>query len=490
MIREICLGTSLAVLIFLLLTGYDVAPLLLLAGAGALLYFVLERRGLPGASFAGCLTEVDFTFDDIGGQAPAKQELKEALDFVLQQDRIAEMGIRPLKGILLTGPPGTGKTLLAKAAANYTRSVFLAASGSEFIEVYAGVGAQRVRQLFRKARELARREGKQGAVIFIDEIEVLGTRRGTHGSHLEYDQTLNQLLVEMDGLKSSDEVRVLVIGATNREDMLDPALLRPGRFDRIVRVDLPDKAARLHILQIHCRNKPIGDDVDLERVAQETFGFSGAHLESVANEAAILALREGSPVISQRHFEEAVDKVMMGEKLDKKPGREERYRVAVHETGHAVVSELLKPGSVSHLTVTGRGRALGYVRQVPEDDVNLYTREHLEQQIHVLLAGAVAEKLFLGTQSTGATSDFQQAVQIARQLVVAGLSPLGVVWEEILPRETLHAAIQDILHQQEVVVEGLLREREDVVRHVAGILVEQEYIAGTQLRDLLARGVA
>lgn len=488
MIKEICLGASLAVLIFLILLGYNVIPLLFMAGLGFLLYFVIDKKGLAGSTqFTGCVQQINFSFDDIGGQAPAKQELREALDFVLHAGKVKEMGIRPLKGILLTGPPGTGKTLLAKAAAAYTHSLFLATSGSEFIEVYAGVGAQRVRQLFKTAKERAQRDKKDGAIIFIDEIDVLGSRRGSQTGHLEYDQTLNQLLVEMDGLRHDDQTRILVIGATNREDMLDPALLRPGRFDRIVRVDLPDKAARYHILQIHCRNKPLADDVSLEKIAQESFGFSGAHLESVANEAAILALRENSPLIHINHFKEAVDKVMMGEKLDRKPSEEERYRIAVHETGHALVSELLRPASVSHLTVTTRGRALGYMRQVPEDDLYLYTREHLERQIQICLAGAVAEKILLGSQSTGASSDFQQAVQGARQIINSGLSSLGVIWEEIVPKDRYHQALQEIIEQQENIVEDMLNIHIQSLKEIAQVLLEQEYLSGSTLREMLEK---
>lgn len=485
-IKEICLGSAMAVVVFLFFVGYNVFPLLVLGGLGCLLYFLVEKKsGWSGSQHSFYKGSDDFSFDDIGGQAPAKQELLEALNFALHADKTAKMGIRPLKGILLTGPPGTGKTLLAKAAANYIDSVFLSASGSEFIEVFAGVGAQRIRQLFRSAREQALRAKKAGAVIFIDEIDVLGSRRGTHAGHMEYEQTLNQLLVEMDGLKSDDRVKILVIGATNREDMLDPALLRPGRFDRIVRVDLPDKEARLQILKLHCRNKPLAEDVDLEKIARESFGFSGAHLESVANEAAILALRENSPKIHQRHFQEAVDKVMMGEKLDKKPGKEELYRIAVHETGHAVVGELLRPGSVSHLTVTSRGRALGYMRQIPENDLYLYTLDYLEKQIQVFLAGAVAEKIILGSQSTGATSDFRQAVHVARQIISAGLSPLGVVCEDVLPEKLFHETIQGIIKKQEQEVEAILLPRAEVLEKVAHILLDREYISGAELRAFL-----
>lgn len=484
MIKELCLGTSLAVLIFLTILGYNVIPLLLLGGLGVFLFMMLDRKGLGSSASAPSYAQpVNFTFDDIGGQASAKQELKEALDFVLHATEIVEMGIRPLKGILLTGPPGTGKTLLAKAAAAYTNSVYLAASGSEFIEVYAGVGAQRVRQLFKTARERAAREKKNGAIIFIDEIEVLGTKRGTNTGHMEYDQTLNQLLVEMDGLRSEERSRLLIIGATNRDDMLDPALLRPGRFDRIVSVDLPDKAARYSILKLHCRNKPLGDDVDLDQIAQESFGFSGAHLESVTNEAAILALRENLPIISNRHFKEAVDKVMMGEKLDRKPNQEELYRIAVHETGHAVISELLRPGSVSHLTVTNRGKALGYMRQIPEDDLYLYTRDFLDKQIQVYLAGAVSENIMLGTQSTGSASDFNQSVQLARQIITAGLSPLGIVCEEIMSKDLLHQTIQEIIKQQEEEAARTLNAHLKIIRDISGLLLEQEYISGATLQE-------
>lgn len=486
MIKELCLGVSIAVLIFLIMMGQNVIPLLLLFGLGFFLYMLVDKKGLVSSSqFTGYNTQVDFTFDDIGGQAPAKQELKEALDFVLHAGKITKMGIRPLKGILLTGPPGTGKTLLAKAAAAYTRSVFMATSGSEFIEVYAGVGAQRVRQLFKTAKERAAKEKKDGAIIFVDEIDVLGGQRGSHSGHLEYDQTLNQLLVEMDGLKNDDQVRILVVGATNREDMLDPALLRPGRFDRIVRVDLPDKAARLHILEIHCRNKPLADDVSLELIAQESFGFSGAHLESVTNEAAILALRDNSPLIHQHHFKEAVDKVMMGEKLDRKPNDDERYRIAVHETGHALLSELNRPGSVSHITVTTRGRALGYMRVIPEDDLYLYTKDYLEQQIQICLAGAVAEKIILNSQSTGASNDFSEAIKCTRQIITSGLSSLGVIWEEIIPQEQYHKEVQEIINQQEKIVEAKLNSKLGVLKETAQLLVDREYLSGGELREMI-----
>src|SRR5690625_4956302 len=422
MIKELLIGAGVGLLILLALSGIDVMPFAMLGLLAGLFGFLMESRG-AGKRFEvvnavdADTTVTPITFDDIGGQEVPKRELLEALEFVREAERVARLGIRPLKGILLAGPPGTGKTLMAKAAAHYADSVFLSASGSQFVEMYAGVGAQRVRKLFRDAREQAKKRGKQSAMVFLDELEVLGGRRGQHGSHLEYDQTLNQLLVEMDGLTADDPVRVLVIGATNRADLLDPALLRPGRFDRIVNVDLPDREGRLHILRIHARDKPLAVDVDLMEVARDTFGFSGAHLESLLNEAAILAMRAGKEQITSDEIREAIDNVMMGERRDRKPRREELRRVAYHEIGHAVVAELIRPGAVAAVTVTPRGQALGYMRQTPEDDQYLYTQDELHGQIAVLLGGAAAEEIVFGSRSTGSAGDFQQAVELAERIV-------------------------------------------------------------------------
>ncbi len=339
-------------------------PVLILAGLIMGFYFIYSDKagsvGKLGSVKNKDLVVSQVTFDDIGGQESAKRELKEALDFMKEGERVSELGIRPLKGILLTGPPGTGKTLLAKAAATYTDSAFISVSGSAFIEMYAGVGAKRVRDVFARAREEARNGGKSNAIIFIDEIDVLGATRGRNQGHMEYDQTLNQLLIQMDGFSSASDVKVLVMAATNRVDLLDDALLRPGRFDRIVSVDLPDRIARKRILEIHSKGKPIASDVDFEELADESYGFSGAHIASVANEAAIMALRDSKDEINMEDFKEAIEKVMLGEKIDRKPKDEDMKRIAVHEVGHAVMSELSNPGSVAAVTVTSRGKALGF----------------------------------------------------------------------------------------------------------------------------------
>lgn len=493
MLKEISIGLGLSVVIFLAVTGYDITPLLFLIAAGAGLYYIARMRGLisnKNFESAGGAGRQEISFGDIGGQASAIQELREALDFIKNHQSIKRLGIRPLKGILLTGPPGTGKTLMARAAAGYTDAAFVTASGSEFIEMYAGVGAQRVRKIFQTARESASRQNKNNALIFIDEIEILGGKRGQTTSHLEYDQTLNQLLVEMDGLKVDDSVRVLLVAATNRADMLDPALLRPGRFDRRVKVDLPDKVGRLEILKLHTGNKPIAEDVKLEAIAKDTFGFSGAHLESLANEAAILAMREGSKVISQHHFNESIDKVMMGGKLDKRPSEAEMKRIAIHEAGHALLSEMVRPGSVSTLTVTPRGDALGYMRQTPEDDTYLYTKDYLENQIAVMMAGALAEEVILGSRSTGSSGDFEQAVRTAETMLRSGMSELGVVCPDSLPQDLRHRTLTGIVKEQEERVRSYVSDSKHLFIHIVEMLLEREKITGEQFRSILKEKAA
>lgn len=440
---------------------------------------------MPGRELAsaklgtGKSTVQKITFNDIGGQEVPKRELKEALDFALDKERTEILGIRPLKGILLSGPPGTGKTLLAKAAANYTGSAFLHASGSEFVEVYAGVGAKRVRDIFEKARNLAK-QNKKGSVVFIDEIEVLCGARGRHASHLEYDQTLNQLLVEMDGIGSSEQI--LVIGATNRIDILDPAILRPGRFDRIVRVDLPDKEGRLHILKIHTQGKPLAADVDLDELARECYGFSGAHIESLVNEAAINAHRRNVHQITKKDFVDAEEKVMLGEKLDRRPPDEELKRVAVHEVGHAVISELVTPGSVAAVTIIPRGQALGFVRQAPLEDKYLYTKEELLNQIRIAIGGAFSEEIVFGSMSTGSQSDFSQASRMGKRIVLAGLSRLGIVAEEIGQNE-LNYEIMRIINNEGIFIKEELQRFSRFIKEMAEFLRANERIDGETFRS-------
>ncbi|MEG6584208.1 AAA family ATPase [Dendrosporobacter sp. 1207_IL3150] len=485
---EIAAGILLSFLLFLGVQGYDILPIIFfISMIGGLIFISKSRLGSKSFASAGSkeLTGSLINFDDIGGQEVAKNELREALEFIKDIERLNKLGIRPLKGILLNGPPGTGKTLLAKAAAQFTDSVFMAASGSEFVEMYVGVGAQRIRQLFDQAKQQAKRSKKESAVIFIDEIEVLGGKRGQNNSNMEYDQTLNELLVQMDGLSNCDDIRVLIIAATNRADILDPALLRPGRFDRQVRVDLPDKTGRLHILQLHTRNKPIAGDVSLNSVAEDTFGFSGAHLESVTNEAAIMALREDSAEINAGHFKNAIEKVIMGEKLDRIPNVEEKRRIAIHEAGHALLSEITQPGSVASVNVASRSNALGYVRQTQSDDMYLYTVDYIKGKIAVALAGALAEELHFGNRSTGASNDFKVAIDYTKQIIFGGMSSLGIVSQEDVPKDLLHNQISLILKEVENFVRDTLKKYEEKLLTTTNILLVNECISGQEFRELL-----
>lgn len=491
--KELIIGTVAAAVVFLFMQGIDMTPVLLLGGLFFAIRYMMEHRGQDKrfsvtTTASASSSQSTVTFADIGGQEVAKREFLEALDFLKESETADQLGIRPLRGVLLVGPPGTGKTLLAKAAASRVDAAFISASGSEFIEMYAGVGARRIRQLFEKAKQTAERAGQKYAIIFIDEIEVLGGKRGRQHSHLEYDQTLNELLVQMDGMPTTkDDVRLLVLGATNREDLLDPALTRPGRFDRTVRVDLPDKAGRLHILKIHANHRPLHPDVDLEDVARETFGFSGAHLESLLNEAGILALRDKSDVIKPSHIKEAIDKVMMGEKLDRRPSDEERKRIAYHEIGHALLSETVRPHSVATVTITSRGGALGYMRQTPDRDPYLFTRQDLLDQIAIALAGAVAEDVFFDSRSTGSMNDFEQAVKLAERIVHAGLSDLGIVSVETLSSQAKHDQVQRILRDQEQFVRQQIEQSRARIQEAALHLLEHERLEGDAFRAIISQ---
>ena len=482
------IGVLLGIMLFMIWQGIDILPVLfVITLISAAVY--LKNTGAVKKSFATSDTKsisvAQIGFDDIGGQEVAKNELREALEFIKDVDRLKHLGIRPLKGVLLNGPPGTGKTLLAKAAAQFTDSVFVAVSGSEFVEMYVGVGAQRVRQLFNQAKALAKSRNKESAVLFIDELDVVGGKRGQTTGNLEYDQTLNELLVQMDGLSFDDNIRILVIGATNRIDMLDSALLRPGRFDRQVKVDLPDKSGRLHILKLHSKNKPLHADVSLEKIAADTFGFSGAHLESLTNEAAILALRQQQDHITAEHFQSAIDKVMMGEKLDRMPSDSEKQRIAVHEVGHAILSELSRPGSVATINIASRSNALGYIRQTETADNYLHTLDHIKGKIAVALAGAVAEEISLGNRSTGAANDFKQATELVKLIIDSGMSELGIVSLEDIPIELLHTTITSILKEVENSVHTTLNNHQTMLTGITIKLLENESINGDDFRILL-----
>ncbi|HZG55084.1 AAA family ATPase [Paenibacillus sp.] len=487
--KEIALGFLPVLLAFLMFVGVNPIPVLLIGVIGGSLYFMTRMRsgggfGVGERSKSKAKLPSFLTFEDIGGQERAKKELIEALDFLVKPEQIQKFGIRPLKGILLMGPPGTGKTLMAKAAAHYTDSVFVGASGSEFVEMYVGVGASRVRDMFKEARQKAIKENKANAIIFIDEIDVVGGKRDG-GQQREYDQTLNQLLTEMDGLHTSDTPRILVMAATNRKDMLDSALLRPGRFDRHIGVDLPDAKGRLSILDLHARNKPLDADVSLQKIADQTFGFSGAQLESLMNEGAIYAMREELDSIRERHLLMAIDKVMMGEKTDREAAAEERERVAIHELGHAIVAETVRSGSVSQVALSPRGQALGYVRHNPPADKYLYTMQYLEEQIMIAIAGSAAEEMFYGERSTGSRNDFEQALGLVRTMIDSGLTELGIVDSKMLTKEEYNKANGDILASLTERTRELLAGRRDVFERSLDILKREETLSGDRFRDLL-----
>jgi cell division protease FtsH len=361
------------------------------------------------------------TFADVAGVDEAKEEVKEIVDFLREPGRFAAIGGRIPKGVLLVGPPGTGKTLLARSIAGEAKVPFIFASGSDFVEMYAGVGASRIRRLFRDARKHA------SCIVFIDELDAVGRGRGSKAiGHEEREQTLNQLLVEMDGFAPNQSI--VVIAATNRADILDTALLRPGRFDRQVTVGAPDLKGREQILRIHAKKVALESDVDLRQAARGTPGFSGADLANLVNEAALLAVRAGRVVVGQTELDAARDKVLMGvERRSLSMTQQERTTCAYHEAGHAVVAALLPHADPLHkVTIIPRGRALGVTMQLPTYDRHTYSREFLESQIAILMGGRVAEELFLRQMTSGAGSDIERATEIARRMVCEfGMSALG-----------------------------------------------------------------
>jgi cell division protease FtsH len=485
--KEWILGAIPVFIIFLIFIGINVGPLLFLALIGGVIYFMMQRQGAfsgKGNKRSHEVKKSKVTFEDIGGQERAKNELKETIDF-LKEDKEAHLyGIRPMKGILLTGPPGTGKTLMAKAAANYAEAAFTAVSGSEFVEMYVGVGASRIRDMFKEIKQLAQEKNLDRGIIFIDEIDAIGGKREGQ-QQKEYDQTLNQLLTEMDGMSTSENPRVLIIAATNRKDMLDSALLRPGRFDRHIVVDLPDKKAREQILGIHFKEKPLDEGITMDQIANETFGFSGAQLESVANEAAIYAFRVKSKSISKEHISSAVDKVMMGEQTDRESSEEEKKRVAFHELGHAIVSEVLRPESVSQVVLAPRGGALGYVRQSPQKEQYLYTRSYMEQQIMICLAGAVTEEIYYGERSTGSKNDFEQAMNYVHHMIDAGLTSLGIVSMQHLSKSQINAEAKQILNELLERTKELLEQYDSVYQKGFQLLIDEERMSGERFREVV-----
>ena len=401
-----------------------VLPLLLMAGLFLIFMNVMTSRmngnagGMAKFGNARTKTREDYqskvSFADVAGAQEEKEELREIVDFLRDPRKYLELGARIPHGVLLVGPPGTGKTLLAKAVAGEAGVGFLSISGSDFVEMYVGVGASRVRDLFEQAKKLA------PAIVFIDEIDAVGRQRGTGlgGGHDEREQTLNQLLVEMDGFGSNQGV--VVLAATNRADVLDPALLRPGRFDRQVYVGLPDIRGREEILQVHTKKKPLAEDVDLHTVARSTAGFTGADLENLANEAALLAARRSDKLIRSQDMKDAVIKVIAGpEKKSRVISEQERRLTAYHEAGHAVVIRALPTQDPVHqVTIIPRGQAGGMTIHLPQEDRSYRSRTDLWEEIAVCLGGRAAEELVLGDISTGAGSDLQRASSLARSMVM------------------------------------------------------------------------
>jgi len=486
-----------------------VIPLLLIIGLSS--FFFRRMGGTEGGvmSFARSRgkiyaeDDVKVTFADVAGVDEAENELKEIVEFLRTPKKYTQLGGRIPKGVLLVGPPGTGKTLLARAVAGEAHVPFFSLSGSEFVEMFVGVGAARVRDLFQQA------EAKAPCIVFIDELDALGKVRvqSPLGSHEEREQTLNQLLAEMDGFDSRKGV--IIMGATNRPEVLDPALLRPGRFDRQVLVDKPDVRGREAILTIHARGVKTSPEVDLRVVAARTAGFAGADLANLANEAALLAARKNKPHVEMKDFDEAIDRMIAG--LEKKRVMSDREReiIAYHESGHAIVATVL-PGldPVHKISIVQRGfGALGYTMQLPLEDRYLMTRRDLHHQLAVLLAGRTAEEIALDEISTGAQNDLQRATDIARAMVTEfGMSesmgaisfdthgrnrflevPLGNErgsYGEDTARE-IDAEVRRIVSEAHQRARGVLAQRRDTLEQVARRLLEKEVIEGQELREIV-----
>ncbi|MCK6428045.1 MAG: ATP-dependent zinc metalloprotease FtsH [Burkholderiaceae bacterium] len=485
-------------------------PMLLLIGVWIFFMRQMQGGGRGGAfsfgkSRARMLDESNnnVTFADVAGCDEAKEEVQELVDFLRDPSKFQKLGGRIPRGVLMVGSPGTGKTLLAKAIAGEAKVPFFSISGSDFVEMFVGVGAARVRDMFENAKKHA------PCIIFIDEIDAVGRQRGAGlgGGNDEREQTLNQLLVEMDGFETG--MGVIVIAATNRPDVLDPALLRPGRFDRQVVVPLPDIRGREQILNVHMRKVPIGADVKADILARGTPGFSGADLANLVNEAALFAARRNARVVEMQDFEKAKDKIMMGaERKSMVMSEEERRNTAYHESGHAVVAKLLpKTDPVHKVTIIPRGRALGVTMQLPEQDRYAYDREYLLNRIAVLFGGRIAEEVFMNQMTTGASNDFERATQMARDMVTRfGMSDVlgpmvyaeneGEVFLGRSITKTTHvseetmrkvdAEIRRIIDQQYALARKLIEENRDKVEAMAKALLELETIDAEQIDDIMA----
>ena len=486
-----------------------IVPIVLFFGVW---WFLLRRMGQSqgfmtvGQSKAKIYVEkeVKVTFADVAGVDEAKQELEEIIEFLKTPEKFRRLGGKIPKGILLVGPPGTGKTLLAKAVAGEAGVPFFSISGSEFVEMFVGVGAARVRDLFEQAK------GKAPCIIFLDELDALGKARGVGPmAHEEREQTLNQLLVEMDGFDS--RVGVILVAATNRPEILDPALLRAGRFDRQVLVDRPDKIGRLAILKVHARTITIANQADLETIAAMTPGFVGADLANLLNEAALLAVRRGKDTVSLSELQEAVERVIGGlEKKNRVLNKMERARVAHHEVGHALVAMSIPGGDAVHkISIIPRGiAALGYTMQLPTEDRFLMTVSELKNRIAILLGGRAAEEVIYGEVSTGAQDDLRKATDIAKSMVKAyGMSEkLGQVslerdrqsiflqtgpsqtpgdYSEQTSRE-IDCEVRLLIDEQFERARNLITSQEAILRKAAQVLLEKETISGEELKALAA----
>ncbi|EQG30731.1 ATP-dependent metallopeptidase FtsH/Yme1/Tma family protein [Clostridioides difficile] len=429
-------------------------------------------------------TKPKTTFRDVAGLDEVKEELFEIVDFMKSPQKYQKMGAKIPKGVLFYGPPGTGKTLLASAVAGETNSSFFNVTGSEFVEKYVGVGAKRVRTLFEKARKEA------PSIIFIDEIDAVGAKRHLESNN-EKDQTLNQLLVEMDGFNKDSNV--LIIGATNRLDLLDEALLRPGRFDRHIHIGAPNYHTRFEILKVHTDDKPIDKSVNLELLAKKTHGFNGAHLSNIANEAAIFAVRDDRECITSEHFDKALERVIAGlESKNSALVEKEKKIVAYHEAGHALVSDIVGICPIQKISIVPRGQALGYVLQLPDEDRYIYTKDELIGKIKILLAGKASEELIFNHKSTGAKDDLKKVTEIANQMVCEyGMSNLGFMTIDGNDKTFLCDKVQkeanrivEICYKETL---EMLKDNLEDLHSVSKFLFEKETMTHEELKDLIGK---